>query len=73
MYYNIIHAPLSILQDHCSLSLAGVGSVRYLSPELLEGAVNLSDPAAALRQADVYAMGLTLWEVARRCKDLYQV
>ena len=47
--------------------------MRYLSPELLEGAVNLSDPAAALRQADVYAMGLTLWEAARRCKDLYQV
>ena len=53
--------------------LSEVGSVRYSSPELLEGAVNLRDAVTSLKQADVYAMGLVFWETARRCKDLYQV
>ena len=54
----------------------GVGTsttVRYMAPELLEGALNLRDCESALKQVDIYAMGLTFWEVARRCKDLYQV
>jgi len=53
-------------------SLADVGTLRYMAPEVLEGAVNLRDCEASLKQIDVYALGLMLWEVASRCSDLYQ-
>ena len=43
-----------------------------MAPEILDGAVNLSDCAAALKQIDVYALGLLLWEVGTQCRDLYQ-
>ena len=43
-----------------------------MAPELLEGAVNLRDPEAALKHVDVYAMGLVLWEVGTRCADMFQ-
>ena len=49
-----------------------VGTLRYMAPEVLEGAVNLRDCASSLKQIDVYALGLVLWEVASRCHDLYQ-
>lgn len=49
-----------------------VGTLRYLAPELLDGAINLNDAESALKQADVYALGLIFWEVASRCTDLYQ-
>lgn len=49
-----------------------VGTLRYMAPELLDGAVNLRDCEASLKQIDVYAMGLVLWEIASRCVDLYQ-
>lgn len=43
-----------------------------MAPEVLEGAVNLRDCEAALKQIDIYALGLVLWECAARCHDLYQ-
>ncbi|MPC34100.1 Bone morphogenetic protein receptor type-2 [Portunus trituberculatus] len=49
-----------------------VGTLRYMAPEVLEGAVNLRDCEAALKQIDIYALGLVLWECAARCHDLYQ-
>ena len=49
-----------------------VGTLRYMAPEVLEGAVNLRDCEASLKQIDVYALGLVLWEIASRCSDLYQ-
>ncbi|XP_078580796.1 uncharacterized protein LOC144864510 isoform X2 [Branchiostoma floridae x Branchiostoma japonicum] len=48
-----------------------VGTVRYMAPEVLEGAVNLRDFESALKQVDMYAVGLILWEIATRCQDLY--
>lgn len=42
-----------------------------MSPEVLEGAVNLRDCETALKQIDVYALGLILWELSTRCKDFY--
>ncbi|XP_067130626.1 bone morphogenetic protein receptor type-2-like [Centruroides vittatus] len=53
-------------------SLADVGTLRYMAPEVLEGAVNLRDCESSLKQIDVYALGLVLWEIATRCSDLFQ-
>ena len=43
-----------------------VGTKRYMAPELLG---DLFDPDCfdSFRRADVYAMGLVLWEIASRC------
>ncbi len=49
-----------------------VGTLRYMAPEVLEGAVNLRDCESSLKQIDVYALGLCIWEVASRCSDFYQ-
>lgn len=46
--------------------------MRYMAPELLEGAVNLSECEMALRQIDVYALALVLWECYTRCSDIVQ-
>lgn len=53
-------------------SLTDVGTLRYMAPELLDGAVNLRDCEASLKQIDMYAVGLVLWEISMRCVDLYQ-
>jgi bone morphogenetic protein receptor type-2 len=58
--------------DSQTASLNDVGTLRYMAPEILEGAVNLRDCESALKQIDVYALGLVLWEIASRCSDLYQ-
>jgi hypothetical protein len=42
-----------------------------MAPEVLEGAVNLRDCESSLKQIDVYALGLVLWEIASRTHDLY--
>ncbi|CAG2168047.1 unnamed protein product [Oppiella nova] len=58
--------------DSQTASLNDVGTLRYMAPEILEGAVNLRDCESAMKQIDVYALGLVLWESASRCSDLYQ-
>lgn len=52
-------------------SINEVGTLRYMAPEVLEGAVNLRDCETALKQIDVYALGLVLWELCVRCHDWY--
>lgn len=47
-----------------------LGTLRYMAPEVLEGAVNLRDCESALKQIDVYALGLVLWELGSRCVDM---
>ncbi|XP_055068994.2 bone morphogenetic protein receptor type-2a [Misgurnus anguillicaudatus] len=54
-----------------SRSISEVGTVRYMAPEVLEGAVNLRDCESALKQVDVYALGLLYWETFMRCADLF--
>ncbi|KAG9349286.1 hypothetical protein JZ751_027729 [Albula glossodonta] len=49
----------------------GVGTIRYMAPEVLEGAVNLRDCESALKQVDMYAVGLIYWEIFMRCTDLF--
>ena len=43
-----------------------------MAPELLDGAVNLRDCEASLKQIDIYSYGLVMWEISSRCTDLYQ-
>ncbi|XP_065882657.1 activin receptor type-2B-like isoform X2 [Dysidea avara] len=42
-----------------------VGTTRYMSPEVLEGAVNFQ--REAFMRIDMYACGLVLWELTTRC------
>ncbi|RUS83764.1 hypothetical protein EGW08_008470, partial [Elysia chlorotica] len=58
------------IAEQCSL--ADVGTLRYMAPEVFDGAVNLRDCEASLKQIDMYALGLVMWELASRCVDLYQ-
>lgn len=53
------------------LLLDQVGTIRYMAPEVLEGAVNLRDCESALKQVDMYALGLIYWETFMRCTDLF--
>uniref|UniRef100_A0A7G3ANA7 receptor protein serine/threonine kinase n=1 Tax=Lutzomyia longipalpis TaxID=7200 RepID=A0A7G3ANA7_LUTLO len=43
-----------------------VGTKRYMAPEVLEDTINPTQ-FDAFKRADVYAFGLILWEIARRC------
>lgn len=47
------------------------GTLRYLSPEALEGALDLSGARAALCAVDVFALGLVLWEMLWRCSGAH--
>nr|XP_058972784.1 bone morphogenetic protein receptor type-2-like [Pocillopora verrucosa]XP_058972785.1 bone morphogenetic protein receptor type-2-like [Pocillopora verrucosa] len=48
-----------------------VGTLRYMAPEVLDGAVNLRECEASLKEIDVYAMSIVLWEVGMRWSDIY--
>lgn len=52
-------------------SIYEVGTMRYMAPEILEGAVNLRDCEMSLKQIDVYSLGLVLWELCMRCQEFY--
>ncbi|XP_054479929.1 bone morphogenetic protein receptor type-2-like isoform X2 [Anoplopoma fimbria] len=56
-------------EDNAAIS--EVGTIRYMAPEVLEGAVNLRDCESALKQVDMYALGLIYWETFMRCTDLF--
>lgn len=42
------------------------GNVRYFAPEILDQCLNLTSLETALKQTDVYALGLLFWETSRR-------
>ena len=48
-----------------------VGTLRYMAPEVLDGALNLRECEASLKEIDVYAMSLVIWEITMRCSDIY--
>ncbi|XP_031753061.1 anti-Muellerian hormone type-2 receptor isoform X1 [Xenopus tropicalis] len=52
-------------------AISMTGTLRYMSPEMLDGSLNLVLWELALTQADVYSLGLLLWEIFSRCYDLY--
>ncbi|XP_052079115.1 TGF-beta receptor type-1-like [Mytilus californianus] len=43
-----------------------VGTKRYMAPEVLDATLNRTH-FESFKRADVYAFGLVLWEIARRC------
>ncbi|KAM6183298.1 TGF-beta receptor type-1 isoform 7-T7 [Erethizon dorsatum] len=43
-----------------------VGTKRYMAPEVLDDSINMKH-FESFKRADIYAMGLVFWEVARRC------
>jgi len=43
-----------------------VGTLRYMAPEVLEGAIHFSRDS--FLRIDMYACGLVLWELASRCR-----
>ncbi|XP_046443020.1 TGF-beta receptor type-1-like isoform X3 [Daphnia pulex] len=54
-----------------------VGTKRYMAPEVLEETIN-ANHFDSFKRADVYALGLVFWEIARRCNmggiiDEYQL
>lgn len=49
---------------------AQAGTQRYLAPEILDESLDLRAWGRALRQADVYALALLLWEILSRCQAL---
>ncbi|XP_069042351.1 bone morphogenetic protein receptor type-2 [Lepisosteus oculatus] len=71
---TILHTPFALgaQQQNADVSLvhAQVGTLRYMAPEVLDGHLNLRN-RSELKQADVYALGLLLWEIAMRCTDLF--
>ncbi|GMR48355.1 hypothetical protein PMAYCL1PPCAC_18550 [Pristionchus mayeri] len=48
-----------------------IGTIRYLSPEMLQSLINLSDALGSLILADTYATGLVLWELLSRTVEVY--
>ncbi|XP_077339972.1 anti-Muellerian hormone type-2 receptor isoform X2 [Lithobates pipiens] len=58
-------------KGHDPAVLNMTGTLRYMSPEMLDGSLNLMSWELALTQADVYSLGLLLWEIFSRCNDLY--
>jgi bone morphogenetic protein receptor type-2 len=42
-----------------------------MPPEVLDCAVDIQNCESALKQVDIYATGLVLWEVATRCSDFF--
>ncbi|XP_077584178.1 activin receptor type-1C isoform X2 [Stigmatopora nigra] len=43
-----------------------VGTKRYMSPEILDETINISN-FESFKRADIYSLGLVFWELARRC------
>ncbi|KAJ6646190.1 Bone morphogenetic protein receptor type-1B [Pseudolycoriella hygida] len=46
-----------------------VGTYRYMAPEVLNQTIN-TDQFEAYKTADMYSLGLVLWEMSRRCTSL---
>ncbi|KAG9355984.1 hypothetical protein JZ751_000828 [Albula glossodonta] len=45
---------------------AWLGSGMYMAPEVLDDSINMKH-FESFKRADIYAMGLVFWEIARRC------
>ena len=59
---------LAVTQDRLSTDRIDLkqGTKRYMSPEMLDQTINV-ECLENFRRADIYSLGLILWEVCRRC------
>uniref|UniRef100_A0A7M4FV34 receptor protein serine/threonine kinase n=1 Tax=Crocodylus porosus TaxID=8502 RepID=A0A7M4FV34_CROPO len=48
-----------------------LGTQRYMAPEILDESLDLRRWGCALKQADIYAFALVLWEILTRCPALF--
>lgn len=48
------------------LTASTVASCRYMAPEVLDETINMKH-FDSFKCADIYALGLVYWEIARRC------
>ncbi|XP_014203288.1 TGF-beta receptor type-1 isoform X4 [Copidosoma floridanum] len=56
-----------VINDKVDISINNrVGTKRYMAPEVLEETIN-QNHFDSFKRADVYALGLIFWEIARRC------
>ena len=44
------------------------GTKRYMAPEILSESMNMNH-FDSFKQADIYALGLVMWEICRKCSD----
>ena len=61
---------LAVMKDDTGLSLPTnprQGTKRYMAPEILNETINM-ERFESFKQADVYSLGLVMWEVCRRCE-----
>ncbi|KAK7938757.1 hypothetical protein WMY93_002083 [Mugilogobius chulae] len=68
---SLSREPSRLHGDGDCVAISEVGSLRYRAPELLAGALDLHEYGTALKQVDVYALGLLFWESFRRCHHLF--
>ena len=47
------------------------GTPYYIAPEILDLTIDLSNTSSALKQADVYSLGLVMWEIVNHCSSFY--
>ena len=60
---------LAVMKDANGLSLPTnprQGTKRYMAPEILNESINM-ERFESFKQADIYSLGLVMWEICRRC------
>ena len=60
---------LAVMKDANGLSLPTnprQGTKRYMAPEILNESMNM-ERFESFKQADIYSLGLVMWEICRRC------
>ena len=60
---------LAVFKDHNEMNMPTnpkQGTKRYMAPEILNETINMRS-FESFKQVDVYALGLVMWEICRRC------
>ena len=60
---------LAVFKDHNEMNMPTnpkQGTKRYMAPEILNETINMKS-FESFKQVDIYALGLVVWEICRRC------